>query len=252
MFVLTPAHITAFKQYRRDRFIEELALASIDFLPEGSPFLTASDRLAGARFVYDRAEAAGYETRGAYFFWLNMMTLFGAQFSNDPQYDVLLPRGGKTDGSHDLAYLNTVYARVGDYATRVFGGPKNTLFNNALAAFSDLLKGTGPTEDTDIVSELDRIYPAKVSIHRQSYLWKSRSGDYHAKARRILGCDHWRAVVAIAGFEMFFGHGFERDPFKPWIARGLESCRLNSSSETIDFWPLASLVSNWLNIEQEN
>lgn len=251
MFSVTPVHIAAFRQYRRDRFIEELALGSMDFLPEGLPFLTLSDRLSGARFVYDRAEAAGYETRGAFFFWLNLAAVFGACFSTDPQYERLLPSAANANGGHELADLNKVYRHVSDYATTVFGGQQNTLYNNALRAFLDELKRPDQSCEAGIVAILERLYPAKVAAHRPVFLRKARAMDYHEKSRRLLGSDRPNAAFAIAALEMFFGQGFENDPLKPWIGKELEACRAHSLHDTVDFNPLAKRIAGWLDFEQE-
>lgn len=105
MFAITPAHEAGFEDYRRERFIEELALGSYDFIADDAPFLTKDQRLTGARFIYQSAENADYETRGGCFFWLNMAVLFGSHFSSDPQFGIIAPRHGQTGGRVNLRTL---------------------------------------------------------------------------------------------------------------------------------------------------
>ncbi|SPH27469.1 hypothetical protein ASD8599_03935 [Ascidiaceihabitans donghaensis] len=253
MFAITPAHEAGFEDYRRERFIEELALGSYDFIADDAPFLTKDQRLKGARFIYQSAENAGYETRGGCFFWLNMAVLFGSHFSSDPQFGIIAPRHGQTGGSRELADLSRVYTQVANYVSQVLGGPSNRIYNAAVAEFVTQMDDVHGLQDlTDAASvsaRLSALYPQKQKSHGRVYLGKLDSGAYQAKALRLFQADDMRTVYFVAAMEMFFGHQFETDFFKPWIGAAIAECGPSGTDGPLDVRPLTKQVKLWVDNE---
>ncbi len=251
MFKLTPAHEAAFRLGQRAAFIEDLAVASYDSLPDDAPFLDQSGRLHGAELVLRQAEARGYSTKGGLFFWLNLATIFGAQFHSDPQHTALRPPQRRVGEPQELDALSAVYDEVSAYISAVHGGTSNSKYTDAALRFADQFNGGAgkpqlENDTDDVARRLAEIYPQKFQRHSSIYLQRLRSGIYKEKAEKVLACHGAADVLFVAGVEMFFGHQFETDAFKPWIGTALEKSKPKNGNAEPNLQEFFDLFTQWV------
>ena len=254
MFQLTPAHEAALKSSQRAIFVEELAVASYDTHPDDEPFTYKDARLKAAELVLRNAESKGYSTRGGLFFWLNLASNFGSEFHSDPQYrEFCLPQR-QVGEVHELESLSPIYDTISNYISEVHGGPENADYTRAALKLSVLFEqGSGNLQDVssteDVARHMVEIFPKKYHRHAGIYLQRLRDGVYTDKAATILQSSSGRDVLLIACLEMFFGHRFEADAFKPWIGKSLEKCRMQIGTSDPDLRTFFELFLKWIDPE---
>lgn len=253
MFSLSSAHEAAFRRARRDAFIEQLALISYDYLPEDAPFLDVTQRLDGARGVLRIAESSGYSMQGGIYFWLNLATLFGSGFYDDPQYAEIRPPRRPFNQPHEISELSVVYDRVAQYISEVHGGTANSLYTRAAQRFSAFFTDNPVLEvddNTDLILLLCQVYPQKTARHLPNYAERLSSGFYAERARTLLSSETPQAIFFVAGLEMFFGHRFCSDSFKPWIGQALRTCRSKRAGDGPYFHEFLNLFEAWIDAEK--
>lgn len=225
MLKIRDAQLDVFKQKALNHYVLELVEHCREFAPALCGTLDDEQLERAVRHGIILARAEGFDQRGPVRFYIDLMIVFGAGFSTDPQYPWIAEFLGGP-GSQ-LERTEALHPRVAVYLDEVDGKDNK----HTLKALSELLRlvRTGLDFSPDhfheeLLALMKEVHPRKVGQVEELGL-RRLIAQAEATSRNRYGFREVRShsLWAVMGFA--FGHAFDSDPFLPWVAKTFTSKR---------------------------
>ena len=225
MLKIQDAQLDIFRRKALARYVAELAEHCRKFAPDLCATLDDEQLERAVRAGIERARADGFDERGPVRFYIDLMIVFGAGFSRDPQYPwiakILAGPGSQLERTEAL------HTRVGVYLAEVDG--KDNVYT--LAALRELQRLVSLGLDLSPEGFHDELLALMAEVHPRKM---AQTGDgalrrlivqAEAASRTRYGFRTIRshALWAVMGFA--FGQAFDSDPFLPWIVKTVTAKR---------------------------
>jgi hypothetical protein len=222
--LIREAQIKAFQQRAIDNYIVELADHCRDFSPHLCKTLTDEQLKFAIRRGVEKAEAHKITLRGPVRFYVDMTILFGSSFDTDPQYPWAQKILLKTEEMSEMQRSEALYEKTQDYLAKV-DGEDNV---HTLKALEDLAKlcrqgitFRHETLEPDLLRMMKEIHPRKFEETGEEQL-RRLIADGKRKGQNVYNFRQARSLALMVVLMFAFGHGFDADPFLPWISKTLK------------------------------
>jgi len=204
------------------RFEQEMQAHLAGFAPLVHAHVGDAGIATVVRHGVQAAESLGLTRRGPVRLYLEMTTMFGSGFVQDPQYrafaEIL-----RLD-IRDMERADLLAAAVADYAAAVTGPDNANLWAACarLRQLHDLPEPDAyPTEFDAMAAVFGEIFPQKL-VHMGRRAFGRLSHRARGAALRLRAADR-RSEWTLLGLMLFFGHGCFDDPQYPWLGTTLRS-----------------------------
>jgi len=225
MLKLQDAQLDVFRRKALDRYVAELVEHCRKFAPALCATLDDAQLERAVRSGIERARADGFNERGPVRFYIDLMIVFGAGFSRDPQYP-WIAKILEGPGSQ-LERTEALHTRVAVYLAEVDG--KDNVYT--LAALRELQRLVSLGLDLspegfhdELLALMAEVHPRKAAQADEGALRRLiAQAEASCRARYGFRAVRSYALWAVMGFA--FGHAFDSDPFLPWIAKTVTAKR---------------------------
>lgn len=218
MVMIRSEQMKAFRERSGTSFQKEMAAHLFQFAPV--PCQAAGRRQVeeAVRLGTEAARHHGLTSRGAVRLYLELQTLLGADFDDDPQY----PWAAATLASMEVEKADRLFEQSAAYLEKV-NGPEGRDARQAaesLAAHLELAEaGIGRAAEHEMLAEMAALHPRKHAYAGEDSLQALIAEAGQAARQHSL--PNPDGVVLFARLMFAFGHGAAGDPLLPWIAQAL-------------------------------
>lgn len=219
--IIRPNQLDALREASLAAFEREMADHLWQFSPIHCQVIKESGVYEVIRLGMKRSADCGFANRGSIRLFLELMFMFGSEFSTDPQHAWAEPYLDPSMPADEMYRAELLFNAAQNYLERV-SGPNHRYAAASLRRTRAEISQAGqrlaiPPDEFEpaILSTLRAVYPEKAAYLKDEGLRRIVAIGGQLAAQHDIR--HMRGTAVFVFLVFALGHGFANDPLYPWL-----------------------------------